>query len=104
MFFLSPVNFNASTFWKLITGLDTYNTSASYQTIIIHPVIITELKIIYKILLAQAKTTKDGKVELEILWSMVIGAHRSHFSHLTVKRFYKVIHLRSGLGNFFVVV
>lgn len=48
---------------------------ASFQTIIIHPVLKIGLKIICKILFAQIETSMAEKVELTILWAIVIRVY-----------------------------
>lgn len=73
--------------------------SASFQTIIIHPVLKIGLKIICKILFAQIETSMAGKVELTILWAIVIRVYWPHFGHLLMKWFHIVIRLRSGSGK-----
>ncbi|CAI9290091.1 unnamed protein product [Lactuca saligna] len=88
--------FDVREFWYSITSLESYDSVQSVQTSIVHPVLKISLKIICNIIYAQIETTKVSKAELFLLWFMVTGSYYQHFGDLIIKRFHRVIALRTG--------
>ncbi|CAI9291280.1 unnamed protein product [Lactuca saligna] len=88
--------FDVRDFWQSIISLYFYDPSQSVQTSILHPILKIALKIICIIIYAQVETMKSGKADLFILWCMVARWYRPYFGDLIIKRFHRVLNLRTG--------
>ncbi|CAI9268470.1 unnamed protein product [Lactuca saligna] len=91
----TPV-FYVHEFCYSITGLPSYDSASSVQTSIVHHDLKIALKIICNIIYSQLETTKADKVELFPLWYMITGSYRPHFGDIIIRRFHRVIALRTG--------
>ncbi|CAI9264997.1 unnamed protein product [Lactuca saligna] len=88
--------FDVREFWYSITGLPSYDSTSSVQTSIVHPAIKIALKIIWNIIYAQLETKKADKADLFLLCCMITGSYHPHFGDIIIRRFHRVIALRTG--------